>query len=80
MCPDDLLFDRLHAYGPLQTKKPKLIALAEATPETCGAKAAACAELTKVAEQNAGVFSAPSGACLVFGNMETALQVTHYLT
>jgi phosphoglucan,water dikinase len=57
-----------------KAKKAKLVPLTEATTATCGAKAAACAELARVAEQNTGLFSAPSGACLVFGNMEAALQ------
>ena len=47
--------------------------LEKATPKNCGAKAAACAELAKVAA-SAG-FSTPAGVCLPFGCMEAAIKV-----
>lgn len=48
--------------------------LAEAAVDTCGAKAAACGELARVAAASGGAFSVPWGVCLPFGAMEAALQ------
>lgn len=57
----------------LQLKTMKTVALEKATPANCGAKAAACAELAKVA---AGArFKTPAGVCLPFGTMEAAIKV-----
>lgn len=59
----------------LQAKKATLVALAKAVPATSGAKAAACAELERVAASTAGSFSTPRGAVLPFGSMELAIEV-----
>ena len=60
----------------LQLKIMKTVALEKATPANCGAKAAACAELAKVA---AGAnFSTPAGVCLPFGTMDAAIKVPHH--
>ena len=48
--------------------------LAEAAVDTCGAKAAACGELARVAAASGGAFDVPWGVCLPFGAMEAALQ------
>lgn len=48
--------------------------LAEAAVDTCGAKAAACGELARVAAASGGAFAVPWGVCLPFGAMEAALQ------
>jgi len=57
----------------LQLKTMKIVALEKAKPANCGAKAAACAELAKVA---AGArFSTPAGICLPFGTMDAAIKV-----
>lgn len=65
-----------------QLKNAKVVPLEKATPANCGAKAAACAELAKVAA-GAG-FSTPAGACLPFGSMEAAIKVdsadVHHVT
>ena len=50
-----------------------MLPLAEATPATCGAKAAACGELARVAARG-GAFGVPPGVCLPFGAMEAALR------
>ena len=56
-----------------QLKTMKTVALEKATPANCGAKAAACAELAKVA---AGAdFRTPAGVCLPFGTMDAAIKV-----
>ena len=59
-----------------QAKKPKLLKLAEARASTSGAKAAACAELARLAGASGGKFSAPAGVVLPFGTMDAALQVS----
>ena len=65
----------LHVAGDLQLKTMKTVALEKATPANCGAKAAACAALAKVA---AGAsFSTPAGVCLPFGTMDAAIKVPH---
>ena len=51
-----------------------MLELAEATVDACGAKAAACGELARVAAGSGGAFAVPWGACLPFGAMEAALQ------
>lgn len=57
-----------------KAKKPKLLKLAEAKASTSGAKAAACAELARLAEASGRKFSAPAGVVLPFGTMDAALQ------
>ena len=52
----------------------KILELEKAAVDTCGSKAAACAELARLAEQEVG-FSTASGVCLPFGNMEYAVEV-----
>ena len=59
----------------LQLKNAKIVLLEKATPKNCGAKAAACAELAKVAAS--ADFSTPAGVCLPFGCMEAAIKVGH---
>lgn len=54
--------------------KRELLELEKASVETCGSKAASCAELARLAKQQEG-FSTPEGVCLPFGNMEYSLQV-----
>lgn len=61
----------------LQAKRA-IVELQDATVDTCGSKAAACARLARVSEQE-GSFSTPSGVCLPFGNMEHAVEVTYQL-
>ena len=57
----------------MQLKTMKTVALEKATPANCGAKAAACAGLAKVA---AGAnFRTPAGVCLPFGTMDAAIKV-----
>ena len=57
----------------LQLKNAKIVLLEKATPKNCGAKAAACAELAKVAAS--ADFNTPAGVCLPFGCMEAAIKV-----
>ena len=60
--------------------KASVVALSKATTASCGAKAAACAELAKLAEkQKKGAgFGTADGVCLPFGCMEAAVQVSHF--
>ena len=56
-----------------------LVPLSEATPETCGAKAATCGRLLRVAQRVSvssppAAFGAPDGCVLPFGCMEAALR------
>jgi phosphoglucan,water dikinase len=51
----------------------EVVALEAATAATCGAKAAACGALARLASRSEA-FSAPPGACLPFGCMEAALE------
>ena len=56
-----------------------LVPLSEATPETCGAKAATCGQLLRVAQKVSvssppAAFGAPDGCVLPFGSMEAALR------
>ncbi len=53
------------------------MSLAKATSATCGAKAAACAELAQLAEKNKkkGGFGTAAGVCLPFGSMEAVIKV-----
>ena len=55
--------------------EPTLVQLADATSQTCGAKAEACAQLVQVAQKSAGIFVAPAGVCIPFGSMEAAILV-----
>ena len=57
----------------MQTER-RILDLEHGTVESCGSKAAACAELARLAEKGDG-FSTPSGICLPFGNMEYAIEV-----
>ncbi|XP_048496017.1 phosphoglucan, water dikinase, chloroplastic isoform X3 [Beta vulgaris subsp. vulgaris] len=65
-----------------------VILLADATPHTCGAKAAACGRLSSLSEASAKVhneqgvpasFKAPAGAVIPFGSMELALEANQSL-
>ena len=53
--------------------KVTILPLEKASNSSCGAKAAACAQLATVAAE-AG-FRTPVGVCLPFGSMEAAIQV-----
>lgn len=53
--------------------KVTILPLEKASISSCGAKAAACAQLATVAAE-AG-FRTPAGLCLPFGSMEAAIQV-----
>lgn len=53
--------------------KVTILPLEKASNSSCGAKAAACAQLAVVAA-DAG-FRTPQGVCLPFGSMEAAIQV-----
>ena len=61
----------------LQVKKASVVALAKATTASCGAKAAACAELAQLAQKSKkkGGFGTAEGVCLPFGCMEAVIQV-----
>ena len=63
--------------GPLQVKKVTVVPLSKATAASCGAKAAACAELATLAEQSKknGSFGTAQGVCLPFGCMEAVIKV-----
>ncbi len=52
--------------------KPKLVKLAAAVAETCGAKAAACGALEKTAGPQ---YSTPKGGVFPFGSMDLAIKV-----
>ena len=58
----------------LPDRQVAALELAEAAADTCGAKAAACGELARVAAASGGAFDVPWGVCLPFGAMEAALQ------
>ena len=62
----------------MQVKKTSVVALAKATTASCGAKAAACAELAQLAQKSKkkGGFGTAEGVCLPFGCMEAAVQVS----
>ena len=62
----------------LQVKKASVVALAKATTASCGAKAAACAELAQLAQKSnkKGGFRTAEGVCLPFGCMEAVIQVS----
>lgn len=62
----------------MQVSKATVLPLSKATTVSCGAKAAACAELAQLAEkQKNGVsFGTAAGVCLPFGCMEAAVQVS----
>lgn len=55
-----------------QVNKATWVPLLEASPETCGAKAASCAALEKASAGK--LFETPKGAAIPFGNMELALK------
>ncbi len=54
-----------------------MVPLEKATAASCGAKAAACAQLA-LAASKAG-FSTPAGVCLPFGSMEAAIKVCSFV-
>jgi phosphoglucan, water dikinase len=51
-----------------------VVALDQATPATCGAKAAGAQRLLELAERSGGLFRAPRGLALPFGVMERCLD------
>ena len=58
-------------------KKVTVVPLSKATAASCGAKAAACAELATLAEQSKknSSFGTAQGVCLPFGCMEAVIKV-----
>ena len=62
-------------YILVQLKNAKIVPVEKATPANCGAKAAACAALAKVAADAS--FGTPAGICLPFGSMEATVKVCH---
>ncbi|KAK9806472.1 hypothetical protein WJX73_000758 [Symbiochloris irregularis] len=63
--------------SPSQTEKVKkaaIVPLAEAEVGTCGSKAAACAQLQRLAEASGSAFKAPTGVVLPFGCMDLAIK------
>ena len=65
---------------PLQVSKASVVPLAKATSASCGAKAAACADLAKLADKiskEQGSFGTAAGVCLPFGCMEAIIQVPY---
>jgi len=65
---------------PLQVSKASVMPLAKATTASCGAKAAACADLAKLADKMSkeqGSFGTAAGVCLPFGCMEAIIQVAY---
>ncbi|KAF5826707.1 pyruvate phosphate dikinase, partial [Dunaliella salina] len=64
------------AAGPgvsTKVKKMEVVPLAKASTETCGAKAAKCGELERIARSTKGAFTTPPGVALPFGCMDCAL-------
>ncbi len=65
---------------PLQVSKASVVPLSKATSASCGAKAAACADLAKLADKiskEQSSFGTAAGVCLPFGCMEAVIQVAH---
>ncbi len=65
---------------PVQVSKASVVPLAKATSASCGAKAAACADLAKLADKiskEQGCFGTAAGVCLPFGCMEAVIQVAY---
>lgn len=58
-----------------QAKKPQLVLLADADAKQCGAKAAACGELARLAASSDAGFAAPAAVVVPFGVMDLAIQV-----
>jgi phosphoglucan,water dikinase len=56
-------------------EKACMVPLEEATPTTCGAKAAGARRLLEVAAPSAGLFRAPRGLAIPFGVMERVLAM-----
>jgi phosphoglucan,water dikinase len=54
-------------------KEAAALPLDQATPETCGAKAAGARRLLELAEQSKGLFRVPRGLAVPFGAMEACL-------
>ncbi|XP_048496016.1 phosphoglucan, water dikinase, chloroplastic isoform X2 [Beta vulgaris subsp. vulgaris] len=76
------------SVAPQVNPSEAVILLADATPHTCGAKAAACGRLSSLSEASAKVhneqgvpasFKAPAGAVIPFGSMELALEANQSL-
>lgn len=59
---------------PLLTAGAGALPLDQASPATCGAKAAGARRLLELAEQSGGLFRAPRGLALPFGVMEQCLD------
>ena len=59
----------------LQVKKAAILPLAKAQVSTTGSKAAACAQLQRLADASGSAFKAPTGVVLPFGCMELAIKV-----
>ena len=60
-----------------QVKKITIVPLSKASTASCGAKAAACAELARLTEQSkkSSSFATAEGVCLPFGCMEAVIKV-----
>lgn len=58
-----------------QAKKPQLVLLADADAAQCGAKAAACGELARLAAGADADFAAPAAVVVPFGVMDLAIEV-----
>lgn len=59
----------------LQVTKPQLVLLADADAARCGAKAAACGELARLAAGSDAGFAAPAAVVVPFGVMDLAIKV-----
>jgi phosphoglucan,water dikinase len=55
-------------------EQPCVLTLDQATPPTCGAKAAGAKRLLELASESSGLFRAPRGLALPFGVMERCLD------
>jgi hypothetical protein len=62
--------------GAAKVSGQEVLELADAKAERCGAKAAACAQLLKLAEESRGSFMAPGGAVIPFGVMDLAVEAS----
>ncbi len=58
----------------VQVSKATLVSLEKATVESCGSKAAKCAQLAVFA-QSQGSFKTAAGVCIPFGSLELAVKV-----
>lgn len=57
-----------------RVSQAQVIPLIEATDESCGAKAARCADLERLAATSKGLFKTPKGCCLPFGTLELVVK------